>query len=230
MALCAAAEAKSGAGAAGPDQLCLSLAQLVGAMVGARCFLRYRASVLEERLPPRQTWVPRPIVYDVGPVPKVDLSNFRLELFGEVENPLELSWEGVLALPQVAVTCDFHCVTGWSVKDLAWEGVPARTIVELVRPKTEVAWVMAHGREGYTANVPYEHFSREGGLLALRLCGEPLTPENGYPLRLVIPSLYAWKSVKYLVGLEFLVGLRRGYWETRGYHSAGDPWREERFA
>ena len=118
----------------------------------------------------------------------------------------------------------------WSVEDLAWEGVPAKTIVELVRPKAEVAWVMAHGREGYTTNVPYEHLLLEGSLLALRLGGGPLAPENGYPLRLVIPSLYAWKSAKYLVGLEFLSRLRQGYWEARGYHNTGDPWREERFA
>jgi len=108
--------------------------------------------------------------------------------------------------------------------------VPARTIIELVRPKTEVTWVMAHGREGYSATVPIEHFLREGSVLALRLGGEPLAPENGYSLRLVIPSRYAWKSVKYLVGLEFLLRPRRGYWETRGCHSTGDPWREERFA
>ena len=103
--------------------------------------------MFEERLPPGQRWINRPVVYDIGPVPPVDLGSFRLRLFGEVENPLELSWREILALPKAAVTRDFHCVTTWSAKGLSWEGVASRTIVELVRPKPAVTWVMAHGRE-----------------------------------------------------------------------------------
>ncbi len=180
-------------------------------------------------LPPGQRWVAAPIPFDIGPVPEADLSRFRLRLFGAVERPRELSWDELLALPQVEVWADFHCVTGWSVPDVLWEGVPAGAIVDLVRPRPEVGWVVAHGREGYTTNVPYAHFLHPGTLLARRMNGAPLPPEHGYPLRLVVPSLYAWKSAKYLQALEFLPALRRGYWEERGYHDVGDPWREERY-
>jgi len=186
--------------------------------------------MFEGRLPPGQRWIEQLVVYDIGPVPPVDLGSFRLRLFGEVENPLGLSWRDILALPKAAVTRDFHCVTTWSVKGLSWQGVAGRTIVELVRPKPAVTWVMARGRDGYSTNVPYGDLLREGSLLAYRLNGAPIPAENGYPLRLVVPSLYAWKSAKYLEGLEFLAPLRRGYWEARGYHDRGDPWREERWA
>lgn len=180
-------------------------------------------------LPVGQRWVEKPVRYDIGPVPGVDLSGFRLRLFGAVERPCELSWDEVLALPQAEVRADFHCVTGWSVPDVRWEGVLTQEIIRLVRPHPDVTWVMAHGREGYTTNVPYAAFQEGRSLLAHRMNGVPLPPEHGFPLRLVIPSLYAWKSAKYLEALEFLTGLRRGYWETRGYHDVGNPWRGERY-
>ncbi|HAZ30120.1 TPA: sulfite oxidase-like oxidoreductase [Candidatus Acetothermia bacterium] len=180
-------------------------------------------------LPAGQHWVERPIPYDIGPVPTLDLPRFRLRLFGAVERPYELTWDELLSLPQVTVQADFHCVTGWSVQGLLWEGVPTRAIVDLARPRSDVTWVMAHGREGYTTNVPYPQFRDANSLLAHRLNGSPLPPEHGPPLRLVVPSLYAWKSAKYLAALEFLSNSRRGYWEARGYHDVGRPWREERF-
>lgn len=167
-------------------------------------------------------------MYDIGAVPPTDLVRFRLRIFGEVERSAELSWEEVLALPQAQVRADLHCVEGWSVPDLLWEGVPSSTIIDLVRPKPGVAWVFAHCQEGYTTNVPYHYFSQPTTILALKLNGDPLSKEHGFPLRLVVPSLYAWKSAKYLVALEFLAQLKRGYWEERGYHDVGDPWREER--
>lgn len=169
-------------------------------------------------------------MYDVGVVLPMDLGNFRLRITGALENPLELSWQELLGLPKVEATEDFHCVDGWSVRGLRWEGVPTRVIVDLVRPKVGVQWVMAYGREGYSTSVPYGHLLREGSLLAWGLNGQPLPPEHGSPLRLVVPSLYAWKSAKYLTGLEFLTEHRRGYWEERGYHDVGDPWQEERYA
>ncbi len=180
------------------------------------------------KLPPGQRWIEGLIVYDIGPVPPLDLQNFRLRLFGAVANPQELRWEDLLALPQAQVRADFHCVEGWSVPDLLWEGVLGATIVDLVRPEPDVAWVVAHGREGYTTNVPFSYLLRPDTILAHSLNGKPLPLEHGWPLRLVVPSLYAWKSAKYLVALEFRRDLRRGYWEERGYHDVGDPWREER--
>jgi DMSO/TMAO reductase YedYZ molybdopterin-dependent catalytic subunit len=182
----------------------------------------------EKKLPPGQSWREDLIVYDIAPLPPLDLRNFRLRVFGRVRHPCELSWEELQALPRQRIRADFHCVEGWSVPDLVWEGVPAAAILHLVRPEPEAAWVLAHGHEGYTTTVPFAYFSRPDTLLAFSLNGEPLPPQHGWPLRLVVPSLYAWKSAKYLVALEFLRDLRRGHWEEKGYHDVGDPWREER--
>ena len=181
-----------------------------------------------ERLPPGQRWVEHLIPYDIGPVPGLDMARYRLKLTGAVAQPVELTWEQFLALRHTQVRQDFHCVTGWSVRDLEWEGVPTRAVVDLVRPHADVRWVLAVGREGYTTNVPYDHFLRENSLLAHRLSGKPLAPENGAPVRLVVPSLYAWKSAKYLVELRFMPEMSRGFWEERGYHDVGDPWQEQR--
>ncbi len=184
---------------------------------------------MDTRLPPGQRWVEQPIVYDIGPVPPANMASFRLRLWGAVEQPKELTWEELLALPQEEVTADFHCVTRWSVRDICWQGVPAWALLDLVRPLPGALWVMAHGREGYTTDVPLGYFARSDTLLSHTMNGEPLRREHGAPLRLVVPSLYAWKSAKYLIGLEFLQHRRLGFWETRGYHPRGDPWREERF-
>lgn len=182
----------------------------------------------EERLPPGQRWREDLIVYDVASVPPLALSDFRLRLFDHVRRSRELAWEELLSLPQVEVRADFHCVEGWSVPDLRWSGVPAWAIVDLVEPEPDVAWVLAHGRDGYTTNLPFSYFLRPDTVLAHSLNGAPLPLEHGWPLRLVVPSLYAYKSAKYLVGLEFLRDKKRGYWEAKGYHDVGDPWREER--
>jgi len=184
--------------------------------------------VEEKRLPPGQKWVEDLIGYDIAPLPPLDLQNFCLRIFGHVRNPCELSWEELLRLPRQRIRADLHCVEGWSVPDLLWEGVPVSAIFYLAQPKPEVAWVLAHSHEGYTTNIPFSYFARPDTILAFFLNGEPLPPEHGWPLRLVVPSLYAYKSAKYLVALEFLVELQRGYWEEQGYHDVGDPWREER--
>ncbi|MFN3346621.1 MAG: molybdopterin-dependent oxidoreductase [Candidatus Bipolaricaulaceae bacterium] len=183
---------------------------------------------MSRQLPPGQRWIEELIVYDITPPPPLVLRHFRLRLCGAVANPRELTWEELLALPQAQVRADLHCVEGWSVANLLWEGVLGTTIAELVRPAPDVAWVLAHGRDGYTTNIPFAHFLKSDTLLAHSLQGKPLPPEHGWPLRLVVPSLYAWKSAKYVVALEFLRELRRGYWEERGYHDVGDPWRQER--
>ncbi|MCS7239861.1 MAG: molybdopterin-dependent oxidoreductase [Candidatus Bipolaricaulota bacterium] len=182
----------------------------------------------EKKLPPGQSWRNDLVVYDINAVPPLDLKDYRLRLFGRLRNPCTLSWEELQGLPRVQVRADFHCVEGWSVPDLVWEGVPASAIVFLTRPEPDVVWVLVHGYDGYTTNVPFAYFARPDTLLAFSLNGAPLPPHHGWPLRLVVPSLYAWKSAKYLVALEFLSELRRGYWEEKGYHDVGDPWREER--
>ncbi|MGQ9699963.1 MAG: molybdopterin-dependent oxidoreductase [Candidatus Bipolaricaulaceae bacterium] len=182
----------------------------------------------EKKIPPGQIFRDDLVVYDIAPVPPLDLADFRLKLFGQIRKPQELSWAELQRLPRIQVRADFHCVEGWSVADLLWEGVPASAILYLVQPEPDVQWVLAHGLEGYTTNIPFPHFAHPHTVLAFSLNGQPLPPQHGWPLRLVVPSLYAWKSAKYLVALEFLRELKRGYWEERGYHDVGDPWREER--
>lgn len=184
---------------------------------------------MNERLPPGQRWIDEPIVYDIAHVPPIDSSEARLRLTGEVENEIALTWPDLEALPWVSGMRDFHCVTGWSVKDVVWEGIATRTLVDLAKPLSTVTWMLAICREGYTTSIPYEHFIAEESLVATRRNGKPLLPEHGHPLRLVVPSLYTWKYAKYLTELRFLRRRQRGFWEERGYHDVGDPWREERF-
>ncbi len=169
------------------------------------------------------------MVYDVADVPPVELDTFRLRLHGEVDEPATWSWVELAQWPRVRVARDFHCVTTWSVRGIVWEGIPVRELIRRVRPHPDVRWVLARGRDGYTTSLPYEAFADPDSLLADRMDGEALPRQHGFPLRLVVPALYAWKSAKYLEAIEFRRDLVRGYWEERGYHDRGDPWLEERY-
>lgn len=181
-------------------------------------------------MPPGQVYVDTFPVYDITPHrPVFDPATWRFRVWGAVECPVEWTWDDLLRLPTVEVVADFHCVTRWSKKALVWEGIPVRALLERVRPRSDVVQVMAHGMEGYTTNVPLTYLDQEDSLLAFRLNGAPLTPEHGAPLRLVVPQLYAWKSAKYLWGLEFQTDWTPGFWERRGYHLVGDPWAEQRY-
>lgn len=189
----------------------------------------YALPMISSQLPPGQRWVDRPIVYDVAPAGPVDLASFRLRLHGAVRRPLEFSWTDLQALPRTRVARDFHCVTAWSVRAIPWEGVLTAELVGRVEPDSDANWVLARGRDGYSTLVPLDAFAASDSLVAYRMADAPLLPEHGYPLRLVVPSLYAWKSAKYLDELEFLRAPVRGFWEARGYHDRGDPWKEERY-
>ncbi len=181
--------------------------------------------------PPGQAFVRNFPIYDITPTrPSFDEATWRFRMWGEVYNQVELTWAQLMELPKSDVVADFHCVTGWSKKQLTWRGVPARAIVEIARPEDGVVQVMAHCLEGYTTNVPLEYLLLEDSLLAYQLEGAPLTPEHGAPLRLLVPQLYAWKSAKYLSGLEFQTDWHGGFWEKRGYHLVGDPWEEQRYS
>ncbi len=189
-----------------------------------------KINLREDRLPPGQKWIGAPIPYDiVDQLPEVDLQNYRLRVWGEVENPMEFTYEEILKLPSVRLIADFHCVTRWSVKDLAWEGVQTLEICKLVKPKLEAKFVMVHCLEGYTTNLPLEYFSAEDSILAYKMNGQVIPKRHGYPLRLVVPQLYAWKSAKYVTGIEFMKEDKAGFWEARGYNMKGDPWKEERY-
>jgi DMSO/TMAO reductase YedYZ molybdopterin-dependent catalytic subunit len=146
-----------------------------------------------------------------------------------METPLRFTWEDFSALPRSRITSDFHCVTRWSRFDNHWEGVLFRELLRRLRLKPEAKYALIHAEQGFTANVPLSDLDRENVLLATHHDGQPLTAEHGYPLRLIVPHLYAWKSVKWVRGLEFLEHDAPGFWEQNGYHMYGDPWKEQRF-
>lgn len=182
-----------------------------------------------ERLPPGQRLVTNWPVLDLGSQPRIDLKLWRLAIDGLVENPKNFSWEEFLALPQSEIVSDIHCVTAWSRYDNRWRGVRVRDLLPLVRPKAEAKFVLLRSFDTYTTNVPLSEFAAADVLLATHWEGVPLTREHGGPLRVVVPRLYFWKSAKWLKRIYFTNRDNPGFWEVRGYHNHGDPWREERY-
>lgn len=187
------------------------------------------ADPARERLPPGQTLVKDWPVLDLGVQPDVPKETWRLRVEGLVAAPLRLSWEEFMALPQAEVVNDIHCVTQWSRYDNRWQGVRATDLLALARPKAEGRFVAFTSYDGYTTNVTMEAFARDDVLLAHSWEGRPLTRQHGGPVRVVIPQLYFWKSPKWVTRIEVLAVDRPGFWEVRGYHNNGDPWREERY-
>jgi DMSO/TMAO reductase YedYZ molybdopterin-dependent catalytic subunit len=183
------------------------------------------------RLPPGQHLTDKWPVLHAGSVPSYpDLSTWTLRIFGEVEEPRELSWAQFGELPRSSNVQDIHCVTRWSKFDTSFEGVHWRELAALARPKPSARFAIAHSEAGFTANVPLSFLEQEDALLATHGDGEVLTPEHGYPLRLVIPGKYFWKSAKWLRGIELAAVDKPGFWERYGYHNDADPWAEERYA
>ncbi len=181
------------------------------------------------RLPPGQYLTEKWPVLHAGTVPETDLATWDFRVSGEVENPTVLSWEEFTALPTREITIDIHCVTRWSRFDTAFKGVHWSTLAELVSPNPRARYVVAHAEQDYTANVPLAALEDEKALLAYEADGEPLMPEHGWPLRLVIPKRYFWKSAKWLRGIELLDHDEPGFWERLGYHNEADYWKEERY-
>ncbi|HVD71045.1 MAG TPA: sulfite oxidase-like oxidoreductase [Actinomycetota bacterium] len=182
------------------------------------------------RVPPGQRLVKSWPVLHFGSIPRFDGEHWELEVSGLVEEPFTLTYQELLDLPRVTVDADMHCVTGWTTLDNTWEGVSFRTIVERAKPTDEAKWVIAHGANGYTSDLSFEAMDDDDVLLAWRNHGEDLTAEHGWPLRLVVPKRYAWKSAKWLTGLEFTAKNSRGFWEVRGYHIHAEPFAEERYS
>ena len=181
-------------------------------------------------VPPGQFLTDKFPVLTFGATPNIDLKTWRLRVFGLAAQEVVFNWEDFMALPQMAVTRDFHCVTQWSRMDNLWEGVSFREVIQRTQVLPEARYIMAHCYGGYTANLPMHVLMEEDVLLAHRHDGKPLEPEHGGPLRLVVPSRYGWKSAKWVNGVEFMAEDRPGFWEQMGYHNNGDPWREERFS
>jgi DMSO/TMAO reductase YedYZ molybdopterin-dependent catalytic subunit len=182
------------------------------------------------RLPPGQYLTEKWPVLHAGDVASYrDLTTWTLRVFGEVEHELELSWEQLNELPRHSNVQDIHCVTRWSRFDTQFEGVHWSELAKLAEPKPTARFVIAHAEAGFTSNVPLSYLEDENALLATHADGEPLTPEHGYPLRLVIPGKYFWKSAKWLRGIELSSVDRPGFWERYGYHNDADPWQEQRY-
>ncbi|MEM2144553.1 MAG: sulfite oxidase-like oxidoreductase [Candidatus Jordarchaeaceae archaeon] len=181
------------------------------------------------RVPPGQRATEKWPVLQYGGVPNIDVSKWTFRIWGLVKEERELSFEEFMALPRIKVFSDVHCVTGWSKLDNLWEGVSTSTIRELVDILPEAKFVMVHSVGGFTSNLSLEDFFQPDVLFAVKHNNEVLTPQHGYPVRLVVPRLYFWKSAKWVTGVEFMEKDRRGFWESRGYHNHGDPWKEERY-
>jgi DMSO/TMAO reductase YedYZ molybdopterin-dependent catalytic subunit len=182
-----------------------------------------------DRLPPGQYLTEKWPVLHAGTVPDTDLATWDFRVFGEVESPITLSWEEFTALPTREITTDIHCVTRWSRFDTSFKGVHWSELAKVVKPKPSARYVVAHAEQDFTANVPLAALDDDEALLAYEADGEPLTPEHGWPLRLVIPKRYFWKSAKWLRGIELLDHDEPGFWERLGYHNEADYWKEERY-
>jgi DMSO/TMAO reductase YedYZ molybdopterin-dependent catalytic subunit len=190
----------------------------------------------EGRLPPGQSLTLKWPVLHEGDVPRVDLRTWDFRVDGLVEKPLRLAWEEFNRLPQTEIQCDMHCVTHWSRFDNRFEGVLFTEVMKLVTPKPasppgepEARFAMVRGENGYAANLPLADLMKPTTIFAFKHDGEPLSPEHGYPVRLIVPHLYLWKSVKWVRGFELTSRDEPGFWEQNGYHIYGDPWKEQRF-
>ncbi len=180
------------------------------------------------RVPPGQYLTSKFPVLTYGRNPPVDMASWSLKVWGEVEEPFTVSWDELMAMEQVTLTTDIHCVTRWSKLDTTWTGVRVRDLLSRARIKPEGKFVLAHSDGGYTTNMPLELLYDDDVLVAHTYDGQPLEPDHGAPLRLLVPKRYFWKSAKFLRQLEIMTEDRQGFWELNGYHNDGDPFIEQR--
>jgi DMSO/TMAO reductase YedYZ molybdopterin-dependent catalytic subunit len=183
-----------------------------------------------DRIPPGQYRTQKFPVLHYGSVPNTDLARWDFKVFGQVDAPFTLTWSEFANLPRKTVETDIHCVTRWTKLDTVWEGVAIQEILRLAQVRGSATHVVAHSEQGYTANLPLTVLDDDDVLLADKFAGQPLEREHGWPLRLVVPKRYFWKSAKWIRGLEFLDHDQLGFWERYGYHNDADPWKEERFS
>ena len=192
------------------------------------------------RMPPGQSLTLKWPVLHEGNVPRVDLRTWDFRIDGLVEKPVRLTWEEFTGagstwsppghrLPQTEIQCDMHCVTRWSRFDNRFRGVLFTEVMKLVTPKPAARFAMLRGENGYTTNLPLADLMMPNVIFAFRHDGEELTGDHGYPVRLIVPHLYLWKSVKWVRGFELTAEDAPGFWEQNGYHMRGDPWKEQRF-
>ncbi len=189
-----------------------------------------KAEELAARIPPGQFLTDKFPVLTYGPTPRFNPKTWDFKVFGQVEQPLRFSYEEFRALPQHRQVSDFHCVTTWSRLDNTWEGVRIAEIMARVKLKPNVRHAVIHCDGGYTTNLPLAELLGDDVMLAHRHDGCDLDPDHGFPLRLIVPKLYGWKSAKWVRAIEFTELDVRGFWEVRGYHNHADPWTEERYS
>ena len=182
-----------------------------------------------DRVPPGQYLAKGFPILTYGATPQIDLQTWELRVWG-LAKARTFRWEDMMSLPQHEFTADFHCVTRWSKLDVRWRGIRVTDFMERVELEGNPPHVMAHCYGGYTTNIAFEDFLRSENFFAHTLFDEPLPPDRGGPMRLVVPHLYAWKSAKWLEGLEFLAKEELGFWEENGYHRRGEPWAQERYS
>jgi len=184
----------------------------------------------DHRVPPGQYLTDKFPVLSYGPAPRFNPDKWDFRVVGLIEAPLHFNYQQFRALPQTRQVSDFHCVTTWSRLDNVWEGVAVKDLMAMVKLAPAISHVVIHCDGGYTTNLPLHVFLDDDVILAHRHDGRDLEPDHGWPLRLVVPKLYAWKSAKWLRAIEFTDQDRRGFWEVRGYHNHADPWKEERYS
>lgn len=182
-----------------------------------------------DKLPPGQVWGKRYVIYSANGNQKIDPATWKLRVTGLVANPLQFSYDEFTKLPMKSYVKSFNCVTRWSIENPSWEGVSIKMLGEMAQVKPEATWVMLHCYDGYTAPVTVEDALNEDAIVALKMNGEPLLPQQGFPARPFFPQLYGWKSAKWLGEIEFIPEYRDGYWEAYGYHERANVWEEERF-
>ncbi|MEA5571647.1 sulfite oxidase-like oxidoreductase [Calothrix sp. UHCC 0171] len=181
------------------------------------------------RVPPGQHLASGFPVLTYGETPQVNTDKWEFRVWG-LAVPKTFTWEDFMVLPQSDFTADFHCVTRWSKLDVKWTGIKVTDFMQAIEVEPQAKYVMEHCYGGYTTNISIDDLFREENFFAWKLFGEPLSAEHGGPMRLVVPHLYAWKSAKWINGLEFLASEELGFWECNGYHRRGEPWAEERYS
>jgi DMSO/TMAO reductase YedYZ molybdopterin-dependent catalytic subunit len=183
----------------------------------------------KDRVPPRQRLTDDFPVLHYGTVPAIDITNWKFTISGLVESEVVMDYKEFSKLPMVKLHADIHCVTGWSKLDTMWEGVSTLELKKRIKLKPEAKYVMVHAALGFTTNLALEDFFSDDVIFAMKFDDKTITQDHGFPVRLVVPRLYFWKSAKWVTGLEFIAEERLGFWESHGYHSHGDPWKEERY-
>jgi DMSO/TMAO reductase YedYZ molybdopterin-dependent catalytic subunit len=188
-----------------------------------------RERALGDRLPPGQHATEKWPVLHAGSVPAFDRATWDFKVWGLVEQPLRFDYDQFLTLPHDEFRADIHCVTRWSLFGSVWRGISVQQVLRQARPLPEARFVMVHAEGGFSANLPLDDLDRPLSLFAYQRNGENISLEHGWPMRLVLPHLYFWKSAKWIRGLELMAEDRPGFWEQFGYHMRGDPWKEERY-